>query len=69
MNTEYFKTVEKLNFSVLLKRYFWKQTIHFPISYNINHHYTTQGTEFSKNYLFLSKIREEKLVKLKKEFF
>jgi hypothetical protein len=45
------------------------ETINIPKRYNINHHYTTQKIEFSKNYPHPSKIREEKLVELKKRNF
>jgi Spin-doc zinc-finger len=46
-----------------------RKTINIPKRYNINRHYTTQHTEFSKTYPLQSKEREEKLVELKKGFF
>lgn len=46
-----------------------RKTINIPKRYNINRHYTTHHTEFSKNYPHPSKIREEKLIELKKGIF
>ena len=46
-----------------------RKTITIPKHYNINCHYNTHHTEFSKNYPHPSKIREEKLVELKKGIF
>ncbi|XP_022181893.1 general transcription factor II-I repeat domain-containing protein 2B-like [Myzus persicae] len=46
-----------------------RKTITIPKRYSINRHYNTHHTEFSKNYPHPSKIREEKLVELKKGIF
>jgi hypothetical protein len=45
------------------------KTINIPKRYNINRHYTTQHIEFSKYYAHPYKIREDKLVELKKGIF
>jgi hypothetical protein len=46
-----------------------RKTINISKCYNINRHYTTHYIEFSKNYLHPSKIREYRLVELKKGIF
>jgi hypothetical protein len=64
---EFFYTFGKKHDALCL---IFRKTINIPKRYNINRYYTTHHIEFSKNYPQPSKIREEKLVELKKkEFF